>query len=390
VPRVATEGRRDGRGRDPLARHASLDAVVRHQEVDTLLVEGALDFAVFAMDATGRVVSWNVGAQHLTGHLPEEVVGSNYRFLWVPEDLAAGKDVQELATAARLGRAESETWVLRKDGSRFWATCVSRRLLGPQGDLQGFVKVMRDDSARHAAEQEARLAHDELRRFQQMVSHELRNQLSPMRMQLHLLRNDAPPPVRERALSGLGRALERVERLAQDLSDASRMQVFEFQVAFTQVELGELVTQAQDGMADLARHGGVLLEVSCEEGLRVHGDAERLAQVLQNLLGNAIKYTPPGRRVLLQASRDGEHVLLCVQDEGVGLTPEQVAQLFEPFARPHKDRPGVGLGLYLSRTIVERHGGRIWAASDGPGRGSRFCVRLPVQQARPRSGGGSA
>ncbi|MFA5944101.1 MAG: HAMP domain-containing sensor histidine kinase, partial [Candidatus Thermoplasmatota archaeon] len=146
--------------------------------------------------------------------------------------------------------------------------------------------------------------------------------------------------------------------------------------------LAPLVKEAVDSFEAPARLGGLAIRLDSLPDVRVDVDQAKCMQVLMNLVSNAVKYTPTGGRVDVGLKVDAKEAIVSIQDNGLGMTPEQLAQLFQPFVRLHEDKPGVakgtGLGLYISKGIVEQHGGRIWAESAGPGKGSTFFVAWPV------------
>jgi signal transduction histidine kinase len=145
------------------------------------------------------------------------------------------------------------------------------------------------------------------------------------------------------------------------------------------MDLATVVAEAAESFTGPAAHLGITLEVEASQPLPVEADAKRVAQVLFNLLGNALKFTPAGGRVRLRAWREDGQVLAEVADTGAGVEPEDLGKLFQPFVQLHagKVAAGTGLGLYICKGIVEQHDGRIAVASDGAGKGTRFWFALP-------------
>jgi signal transduction histidine kinase len=142
------------------------------------------------------------------------------------------------------------------------------------------------------------------------------------------------------------------------------------------------VQQALDSFVDVARQNGIELAAKLEPDLQVLGDPKRLQQIMYNLLGNAFKFTEKGGHIVVEVRREGDQALVSVRDSGAGMQPDDLTRLFEPFSQVHdvmeKTNAGTGLGLYICRGIVEGHGGRIWAESDGRGKGSRFAFTIPL------------
>ncbi|GAB6196806.1 ATP-binding protein [Lysobacter xanthus] len=249
--------------------------------------------------------------------------------------------------------------------------------------------ALAQDLARRAATavDNARLVHqlqDEHRRkdeFLATLAHELRNPLAPLRTGLALLQATDDPSIGSRTRAIMERQLAHMVRLIDDLLDLSRVTRGTVDLQRRVVEVGTVVAGAVEASRPLLEAAGVSLDVHVADP-RAHLDADetRVAQVLTNLLNNAAKFTPRGGRVRLEGERAAHGRLrLVVADTGIGLEAGQLERIFEMFVRTGGvEAQGLGIGLTLARRLVELHGGRVWAESDGPGRGSRFVVELPV------------
>jgi signal transduction histidine kinase/ActR/RegA family two-component response regulator len=219
--------------------------------------------------------------------------------------------------------------------------------------------------------------------FLATLSHELRNPLAPIRNSIYVLERAAPGSERaERSKAVLRRQAEHLTRLVDDLLDVTRISRGKIELQRQRVDLREIVRKAADDRRSEFDRAGVALRVADGAGPAwVDADATRLAQVIGNLLQNAVKFTPAGGRVELAVAASGDRVELRVRDDGIGIEPGEVERMFEPFAQaegvPGRGKGGLGLGLALVRGLVELHGGTARAHSDGPGRGSEFVVTLP-------------
>jgi PAS domain S-box-containing protein len=216
--------------------------------------------------------------------------------------------------------------------------------------------------------------------FFNVVAHELRTPLTPMLLQVDLLRSWARDPAQRAAVDILDRAVGRLNRLLDEVLDAARVERGSLTVRPELVDLGRLVREAAGMFEATVQQAGLALEVDAPPRLEVRADPQRLAQVLFNLLSNAAKFTAPGGTVRMRVVEgEEEEVRVEVVDTGRGLSPEQQQHLFEPFSRVQGGPrvAGTGLGLFISKGIVESHGGRIGAHSEGPGRGSTFWFTLP-------------
>jgi signal transduction histidine kinase/ActR/RegA family two-component response regulator len=217
--------------------------------------------------------------------------------------------------------------------------------------------------------------------FLAMLGHELRNPLSAIMMALQVLELRGPSNSRE--LGVVARQSRQLARIVDDLLDVARVTSGKIALHPVLVDLGSLVTRALEALQPQAVKSGISLAWTVSPpGLQVMGDPVRLEQVLANLVGNALKYTPSGGHVWVELQRAGAEAVLRVRDDGSGIAPGELRRVFETFtqvdATLDRSRGGLGLGLTVARGLVAMHGGTIEALSEGIGRGSEFVVRLPA------------
>lgn len=213
------------------------------------------------------------------------------------------------------------------------------------------------------------------------IAHDLGSPLTPLKLQLALMREDTPVSAPRVAI--LRRNIGQLERLVADVKDLARLDSGGFRIEKAPADLADVSRAAVDGFGADAAARGVELRAELDGQLPVTVDVQRMTQVLYNLVTNALKFTPSGGRVTVRGSARGGEVFLSVEDTGRGLSRDEMSRLFRPFSQVHepgevKER-GTGLGLYISRGIVEAHGGRLVVASEGPGRGSTFTISLPAR-----------
>lgn len=220
--------------------------------------------------------------------------------------------------------------------------------------------------------------------FLNMAAHELRTPLAPIRAGLDLVREGSVAGLNDeqrRSLEVVARNVERLAGLVEDMLVAARLDAGRMPLARGAVSLNEIVAEAVDGFRPVARSAELELQVRGGTDLTVDGDPKQLLRVLQNLLSNAIKFTPPGGRVLVETERRDGEGWVRVRDTGVGIAPADMARLFQPFSQLAEGQAkvgGTGLGLYISKSLVELHGGRILCESPGSARGSTFSFSLPL------------
>jgi PAS domain S-box-containing protein len=363
------------------------------EELFHQFVQSVQDHAIFAMDPQGRIVHWNAGAAQIMGFDASDVVGRELPDIFTPEDCNAGIPRLELETATRMGRAADERWHVRKDGSRFWGLGAVTALRGPDGALLGYGKIVADRTDLKELQDTLQsrneaLAHgDELKNhFLATLAHELRNPQSVLANSAGVLRRYAAGDAQLQAVAAMiERQVRQTQRLIEDLTDLARSSRGRIELRMQPLDLREMARLAAESVqAVVAERRHDLATVLPDLPVPVEGDPDRILQVMINLLRNAARYTPPGGRISLSVSAEGEEGVVRIHDTGVGIPAGQLTEIFELFTQVHPDnvdsRAGMGIGLALARELVELHGGTIQARSEGIGKGSEFIVRLPLRQ----------
>ena len=349
-----------------------------------LFLENVKDYGIFLLDAEGTVTTWNAGAERILGYQGDEIVGQPFDRIFTAHDVEKDQPQRELQDAVEKGRAEDERWHMRKDGSRFWAMGVVTPLWDDAGKLQGFAKILRDITDRKKAEDEALEENQRKDEFLAMLSHELRNPLAAISVAVQAIQTEGPTPEEvEQAASIIQRQVSGLERMVGDLLDVSRITCGKFQLSRERVTLNTVLQDAIEttqNLMECRKHSFVVTTPS--EPIWIDGDATRLEQVVSNLLSNASKYTDVEGQIWLTLEREGNEGIIRVKDTGTGIMQEMLPRIFEMFTQADRslDRSqgGLGIGLTLTKRLVEMHGGKIEAFSEGVGQGSEFVVRLPV------------
>jgi PAS domain S-box-containing protein len=369
-----------------------------------LLVSGVKEYAIFMLDTSGAVASWNEGAERIKGYRESEIVGKHFSVFYEQKDIDAGKPDWELLIAERDGHLEDEGWRLRKDGTRFWASVIITALRDGSGVLRGFGKVTRDITdrklaAERLAEQQRREAEklrehanrlSQLERtkseFLNVASHELRGPIAVLLGYVSML-DDGTLSGAElpKILPVMSAKLQQMELLVQQMLETARLEASRFELHLELVDLCRLAERVVGNYRVFAQDTHDMSFSRSEEPVVVRGDPRRLETVLANLLDNAIKYSPRGGPVRCLVAHTRGRAFLSVEDTGLGIAEQSMGRLFTRFGRivtsenAHID--GTGLGLYLAREIARHHGGDILVESR-EGRGSRFTLALPINAAR--------
>ena len=342
--------------------------------------------AVVVTDAHGRVTLLNPVAQALTrwdadaiGRPIDEVFRIVNEATRSPVENPVAKVLRE---GAIVGLA-NHTVLIGRDGTELPIDDSGAPIRDGRGRVAGVVLVFRDITARRAAEQEL---HENDRRkdeFLAMLAHELRNPLAPIRNAAHTLALLGTPDDRIHWVSGvIERQVGLMTRLVDDLLDVSRITSGKITLRREPVSIGSVIAQSVEAARPPAESRKETLEVDVDPDVGwVDGDQARLVQVVGNLLDNAIKYTEEGGHIRLTARVDGREVVIAVRDSGVGIATDLLPHVFDLFTQADRSlarrQGGLGIGLTLVRRLVDMHGGRVEAASEGPGHGSEFTIRLP-------------
>jgi CheY-like chemotaxis protein/nitrogen-specific signal transduction histidine kinase len=342
-----------------------------------------------AHDAECRYISANDSLARLLGVPPGVNISLTpppgeqppYRIQQYGRPVAAADLPMQYAIAHRC-RVTSDIEIVRGDGSMVYVQNDVEPLYDASGDVCGCVSVCVDITERKRVEDVLREADRRKDEFLATLSHELRNPLAPIRNALELMRRPVGDDVQERALAIMGRQLQQLVRLTDDLLDVSRITTNRLEIRSDEIDARVVIASAVETTQPLLDAAGHSLTVTVPDSpLWLHGDFTRLAQAIANLLNNAVKYTDRGGQVSISAEAAGDDVILQVRDTGIGIDPALMPRIFDMFMQvdrsTDRSRSGLGIGLTLARRLVELHGGRMAADSLGPGHGTTFTVRLP-------------
>jgi PAS domain S-box-containing protein len=364
------------RRRDDAARREAIEQAEQRALADRAALLESITDAFYALDRECRFTYLNQRALDHFGATRETLLG---QVLWDVFPVTRGTVFQQEYERA-----------LREQGSVAFETVsplISRWIeVRAYPTRQGLAVYFRDVTDRKLAEEQLREADRRKNEFLAILAHELRNPLAPLRNGLHILKlkSDADPTVSQ-TVSMMDRQMTHLVRLVDDLLDVSRITRGTLELRRRKVLLTEVLGHAvESSRAFIESHGHELIVDIRAGNLLVDGDPDRLAQVFSNLLLNAAKYTETGGRITLILDRENDEAIIAVQDNGIGIPAQALEQVFDMFSqlRSHEVRgvEGLGIGLSLVRTLVQMHCGTVRAFSEGPGRGCRFTVYLPLAE----------
>ena len=363
------------------------------------LVEAVVDYAIFQLDPSGHVATWNPGAQRIKGYTPEEIIGRHFSSFYTPEDREKGVPKAALAEAAEKGRFEAEGWRVRKDGTRFWASVVIDRITDESGAIIGFAKVTRDLTERKQAQDELQRVQEQLVASQKLeavgqlsggIAHDFNNLLMIVLGNLENAernsRNIGGPNL-HRALANAKRGAQRAAALTSRLLAFSRRQALDPKPINLNSFLGGL-------QEFLQRTLGERVEVQSVGGAglwQIEADVNHLESTIVNLAINARDAMPNGGKLTIEAANvsaddeysranpelaAGQYVVICVSDTGSGMTPEVLNHAFEPFFTTKEPGHGTGLGLSQVYGFVKQSGGHVKIYSE-LGEGTSIKMYFP-------------
>jgi PAS domain S-box-containing protein len=386
--------------RDITERHQAQLDLLESERRYRRLVDAVVDYAIFQLDPSGNVTTWNPGAQRIKGYAPSEIIGSHFSQFYTSEDLELGIPKRALAQAAETGRFEAEGWRLRKGGSRFWASVVIDRIVDDAGNLLGFAKVTRDLTERKKAQDELRSVQEQLVASQKLeavgqlsggIAHDFNNLLMIVLGNIETAERHSrhlPGSVNiQRALTNAKRGAQRAAALTSRLLAFSRRQALDPKP----VDLNSFLNGLQDFLQRTLGEGIEVQTVGSAGLWQIEVDTNHLESAIINLCINARDAMPKGGKLTVEAvnvSADedycrtnpelspGQYVVLCVTDTGSGMSSDVLNHAFEPFFTTKEPGQGTGLGLSQVYGFVKQSGGHVKIYSE-LGHGTSIRMYFP-------------
>jgi len=351
--------------------------------------------AVIATDARGRVTFMNGLAEGLTGWTQSEAAEAELSDVFSIHDEATRQPgpnpVQRVLESGRVEGLDNHTILLSRGGIERPIDDSAAPIRDDRGEIRGVVMVFRDVTQRRRDEAERERLYQELREndarkdeFLAMLAHELRNPLAAIGGAVAVANRAGDDRGRIAwSLEVVGRQVKHLSRLIEDLLDVSRINRGKIDLRLGLIEASPLLESAVEGVRQLVEQRGHALDVAIDRGsLWIQADPTRFEQVMVNLLNNAAKYSEDGGRIAFSAVREGDDVVISVRDRGFGISADMLPRVFDLFIQGDRSlsrsEGGLGIGLTVVKKLVDLHGGTVTVASEGPGQGSAFVVRMPA------------
>ena len=379
-------------GASKIARDLTRTARIHRDALQLAAIVESSDDAIVGKNLDSIITSWNAAAEKIFGYTAADVIGKSVRLI-IPNDRQHEEDdvLRRIQSGQRI--EHFETIRRKKDGTLLPVSLTISPIVDERGVVIGASKIARDISERIRADEEhrrlleiARSANRLKDEFLATLSHELRTPLNAIVGYSRMLQSKmiTDGEKQAKALATIVRNAASLTQIVEDVLDVSRIVSGKLRMNVQAVELSQIVREAAETSQPAANAKGIRLHVIADpKNTQVSGDPDRLRQVLWNLCSNAVKFSQRGGRVEVRLERVNSHVEVTVTDTGIGIEPAFLPHLFERFSQADAGasrlQGGLGLGLAISRHLVELHGGRISAHSEGLGRGSTFRIELPVR-----------
>ena len=372
--------------------------VLKNQYIPTAefysqVIDSLQEYSIFTVDTDLVINSWNSGATKIFQYETDEIIGKHFEVIFTEEDKKIGAPALEIETALKEGRAVDNKWHICKDGSKFYAYGLVFPLLGINGEMLGYVKILRDlterkkseDSiAKHIKELEELNTHKES--VLAILSHDLRSPLAGIISTAEYLKSNydkmKPDAVKE-MLDLLHKSTKDELEMLDYLVEWARIKYASDVFTPAKIKLGEYVKKVFDTLNESAAIKTINLHHEIHENTSVFADGKMLLSILQNIVSNALKHTGTGGNVTITTKHTEDKIIVEIKDTGIGMSKEMREKLFTPqlnsLSKEREKDKGAGIGLLLVKGFLEKNGGEIWVESVVD-EGSSFYFTLPVEK----------
>lgn len=357
------------------------------------IIDSLQDYSIFTIDKKFNINSWSSGSAKIFGYETDEVIGEPFDIIFTEEDLKTGIPKKEINTSLKEGRATDNRWHITKDKNLFYAYGLVFPLTGIDGELLGYVKILRDLTDRKQSEDAIKKYVKELEDLNShkesvmaILSHDLRSPLSAIIGTTKYLKENfhkMKPEVVQEMLDLLYKSSVDELDMLDYLVEWARIKYASDTFSPTQIKLTEYIDKVFDTLNESALVNTINLHHEIGADTTVFADGKMLISIIQNIVSNAIKHTEKGGKITVSATTQNDRIIVQVKDTGIGMSKEIIDKLFTPqmktLSETRKINKGAGIGLLLVKGFLEKNGGEIWVESN-EGEGSSFYFTLPIEK----------
>ena len=357
------------------------------------VIDSLQDYSIFTLDKEFIINSWSSGSTKIFGYETEEVIGEHFDVIFTEEDSKNGIPKREIETALKEGRATDNRWHIAKDKSLFYAYGLVFPLIGLDGEMLGFVKILRDLTERKKSEDAIKKYMQELEELNAhkegvlaILSHDLRSPLASiigaakyLKTNFHKMKSEDVQEMLDLIYKSSTDELDMLDYLVEWARIKYAADVFNP----TQIKLNDYINKVFQTLNENASINSINLHHEIKENTSVFADGKMLISIIQNIVSNAIKHTGKGGTITVSAKSKDDKIIVQVKDTGIGMSKEIMDKLFTPqmktLSETRKKNKGAGIGLLLVKGFLEKNGGEIWVESI-EGEGSSFYFTLPIEE----------
>lgn len=357
------------------------------------IIDSLQDYSIFTLDKEFNINSWSSGSVKIFGYETDEVIGESFNIIFTEDDLKSDIPKKEIKTALIEGRATDNRWHIKKDKSLFYAYGLVFPLTGIDGELLGYVKILRDLTERKQSEDAIKkyvVELEDLNTHKESVmailSHDLRSPLSAIIGTSKYLKENykkMKPEAVQEMLDMLYKATTDELDMLDYLVEWARIKYASEAFAPSKIKLDDYINKVFETLNETANINTINLHNEIHTDTTVFADGKMLTSIIQNIVSNAIKHTEKGGDIKVSAKRKDDKIIIQVKDNGIGMSQEIVSKLFTPqmktLSESRQKNKGAGIGLFLVKGFLEKNGGEIWVESI-EGKGSSFYFTLPIKE----------
>ena len=357
------------------------------------IIDSLQDYSIFTLDKNFNINSWSSGSTKIFGYETDEVIGESFDIIFTDEDLKSGIPKREIETALEEGRATDNRWHITKDKTLFYAYGLVFPLIGLDGEMMGYVKILRDLTERKQSEDAIKKYVRELEDLNThkesvlaILSHDLRSPLSAIIGTTKYSKDNfqkMKPEIVQEMLNLLHKSATDELEMLDYLVEWARIKYASDVFNPEQIKLTDYINKVFESLNETAAINTINLNHEVDVNTTVFADEKMLISIIQNIVSNALNHTEKDGSITISATSKEDKIIVRIQDTGIGMSQEIIEKLFTPqmktLSETRKKNKGAGIGLLLVKGFLEKNGGEIWVESI-EGEGSSFYFTLLIEK----------